>query len=113
MGERLSSQQIQGVSLPYTVGLLRYWAQTHDMPAMVRYLDYYATAIPWDFGEDTTLECFDVATPFLSPTYRRSLIATLKRSDRAMHVWNSGVADNIWVPLKSQVLGPQVGFHKG
>ncbi|GFY24405.1 hypothetical protein TNCV_1014531 [Trichonephila clavipes] len=24
-------------------GLQRYWAQTHDMPAMIRYLDHWAT----------------------------------------------------------------------
>ncbi|GFV38095.1 hypothetical protein TNCV_4204051 [Trichonephila clavipes] len=33
-------------SLPYTTSLQRYWARTHDMPAMIRYLDHWATTAP-------------------------------------------------------------------
>ncbi|GFV34004.1 hypothetical protein TNCV_2614021 [Trichonephila clavipes] len=44
-GGCFSSQQIERASLPYTAGLLKwYWARTHDMPAMIRYLDHFATA---------------------------------------------------------------------
>ncbi|GFW01653.1 hypothetical protein TNCV_4085681 [Trichonephila clavipes] len=35
-GRRLSSRQIQRASLPYTAGLYWYWAQTYDMPDMIR-----------------------------------------------------------------------------
>ncbi|GFW48474.1 hypothetical protein TNCV_1110331 [Trichonephila clavipes] len=33
-------------SLPYTADLKWYWARTHGMPAMIRYLDHWATAAP-------------------------------------------------------------------
>ncbi|GFX46622.1 hypothetical protein TNCV_4550611 [Trichonephila clavipes] len=39
-GGHLSSLQISRASLPYTAGLWWYWARTHDMPAMIRYLDH-------------------------------------------------------------------------
>ncbi|GFY00373.1 hypothetical protein TNCV_1664121 [Trichonephila clavipes] len=39
-GERFSSRQIAALDC----GLWWYWARTHDMPAMIRYLDHWATA---------------------------------------------------------------------
>ncbi|GFY17630.1 hypothetical protein TNCV_1073651 [Trichonephila clavipes] len=39
-GGRLTSRQILCASLPYTAGLRWYWARTHVMPAMIRYLDH-------------------------------------------------------------------------
>ncbi|GFT53352.1 hypothetical protein TNCV_3323841 [Trichonephila clavipes] len=45
MGERLSSPQILRTLLPYTAGLSWYWTRTHDMPAMIRYLDHWTTAV--------------------------------------------------------------------
>ncbi|GFT79899.1 hypothetical protein TNCV_4598131 [Trichonephila clavipes] len=32
-------------SPPYTAGLSWYWARTHDMPAMIRYIDHWATVV--------------------------------------------------------------------
>ncbi|GFW29296.1 hypothetical protein TNCV_742381 [Trichonephila clavipes] len=37
---RLRSRWIKHASLPYTAGIWWYWARTHDMIAMIRYLDH-------------------------------------------------------------------------
>ncbi|GFV15567.1 hypothetical protein TNCV_4835931 [Trichonephila clavipes] len=39
----VGNRKADRASLPYTAGLLWYRARTHDMPAMIRYLDHWAT----------------------------------------------------------------------
>ncbi|GFX69581.1 hypothetical protein TNCV_1769501 [Trichonephila clavipes] len=44
--ENVSALDRFNVHRPYTAGIWWYWARTHDMPAMIRYLDHWATAAP-------------------------------------------------------------------
>ncbi|GFV55127.1 uncharacterized protein TNCV_2623481 [Trichonephila clavipes] len=50
MEGRLSYRQLKRASFFYKAGLQRYWARTHDMPTMTRYLNYWATAVPTALG---------------------------------------------------------------
>ncbi|GFW50323.1 hypothetical protein TNCV_4697391 [Trichonephila clavipes] len=49
----------------------------------------------------------------LSVSLHGDSLVTPVLSPRRFNVGHSGVTEDIWVPLQSQVWGPQVGFYKG